>query len=100
MNRLSIDWKIQKRLLDAGGLGPVVYILRPRTNSCMSRARMRELELRVRGRTVIYVQPQEPKNLLGSRKPWVVRDRDILTPEGYERAERIWNEFWKERKSQ
>lgn len=65
---LSIDWKIQKKLLDAGGLGPVVYILRPRANNCMSRALMRELELLMSGRTVIYVQPR------------IIRDRDILTP--------------------
>ena len=42
---------------------------------------------------------KKPKQLLGGRQPWILRDRDILTPERYERAERILNELMKNRKS-
>ena len=80
------DWKIHKRLLDAGGLGPVVYIWLPRTNRNLSLEYQRYLELQSAGRTVVYVRPGDHKN------------RDILTPGRYERAERIWNEFWKDKR--
>lgn len=91
----AYDWKTHKRLLEAGGLGPVVYIYLPRTNRNLSLERRRYLELLAGGRTVVYVRPGDYKKLQGSRKPWLLEDRDILTPERYERAERVWNEFWK-----
>lgn len=89
------NWKLHKKLIDAGGLGPAVYICSARANGKLATQRMIESELRASGRTVVYVRPQEPKKLLGARKSWVVMDRDVLTPEHYERAERIWNEYWK-----
>ena len=90
-----LDWTIHKKLLDAGGLGPVVYILIPRTNRNLAAEHARYLELLAAGRTVRYIRPGDPKRLQGSRKQWLLRDRDILSPEAYERAERIWNEVWK-----
>lgn len=91
----SNDWKIQKKLLEAGGLGPVVYIWKGRASCKRTLEREDVKELLAGGRTVVYGRPERYKKLLGSRKPWILPDRDILTPERYERAERIWNEFWK-----
>ena len=91
----TCDWEIHKKLLDGGGLGPVVYIYLPRTNRNLSLEHQRYLELIAGGREVVYVRPGDYKKLQGSRKQWLILDRDILTPERYERAERIWNEFWK-----
>lgn len=71
----------------------MVYIYLQRTNRNLSLERRRYLELVAGGREVVYVRPGE--NLQGSRKQWLILDRDVLTPERYERAERIWNEFWK-----
>lgn len=92
---ISYNWKIHKKLLDAGGLGPVVYILPARGGSKLSAERERYLELLEGGRTVVYGRPDNRKKLVGARQPWILEDRDILTPEAYERAERIWNEYWK-----
>ena len=91
----SNDWKIQKKLLDMGGLGPVVYICKARASCKQALEREDVKELLAGGRTVVYVRPEKHTKLPGSRKPWIVLDRDILTPEQYERADRIWNEFWK-----
>lgn len=91
----SNDWKIQKKLLEAGGLGPVVYIWPGRAcGKTMIQAEYIN-ELLKSWRTVVYGRPVDHKKQLGSRKPWFLPDRDILTPEQYERAERLWNEFWK-----
>jgi hypothetical protein len=89
-----VDWKIHKKLLDAGGLGPVVYIIPGRANGTSFRAYKQYLELISAGRTVVYVSPEKHKRLVGGRSKWVLVDRDVLTPEGYERAERIWNAYW------
>lgn len=97
---LSHDWKIQKKLLDAGGLGPVVYILPARGGSKFSVEREKYLQLLASGRQVVYVLPEKHSNLAGSRKPWLLEDRDILTPERYELADRFWNEYWNWRKEQ
>lgn len=95
----GLDWKIQKRLLDVGGLGPVVYYIPARGVSRLSDV-YRILELRASGRTVVYVRPQDSKKLLGARQPWVMRDRDVLTPERYERADRIFNEYWRGKRNE
>jgi hypothetical protein len=96
----SLDWKIQKRLLDAGGLGPIIYILPARSNGKLARDQERISELLSSGRTVVYGRPEKHENLLGSRKSWSLKDRDILTPERYELADRFWNEYWNWRKEQ
>lgn len=75
----SYDWKIHKKLLDGGGLGPVVYIIPARGNGKIETERERIAELIASGRTVVYGRV----------------DRDMLTPERYERAERILQEFLK-----
>lgn len=67
----SYDWKIHKKLIDAGGLGPVVYVIPARGSGKIDTEREMIAELLASGRTV------------------VIRDRDMLTPERYERAERI-----------
>ena len=92
---ISYNWKTHKKLLDAGGLGPVVYILPARGGSKPYAEPERYLQLLAGGRTVVYVRPDKRKKFVGARQPWILEDRDILTPEAYERAERIWNEYWK-----
>ena len=89
------DWKIQKRLFDAGGLGSVVYILPARGGSKLSAERERYLQLLAGGRTVVYVRSNKRARLLGAKQPWFLQDRDMLTPEQYERADKIWNNFWR-----
>lgn len=91
----SCDWQIHKKLLDAGGLGPVVYIY-PARGSCKLETERREVErLLVSGRQVVYVRPEDPKSLLGSRNPWTLRDKDILAPNQLERANEILKKFLK-----
>lgn len=94
---MNYNWKIHKRLLDAGGLGPVVYIYPARANGKLLLQRKIEAELLASGRTVIYVKPDK-RPVRGVTLAGVFVDRDILTPERYERAERIWNEFWKNKR--
>ena len=81
----SLDWKIQKRLLDAGGLGPIIYILPARGNGKLARDRERISELLSSGRTVVYGRPKRS----------IFVDKDILTPERYEQTDRILNELLK-----
>lgn len=93
----SIDWKIHKKLLDAGGLGPVVYIWPARASGKLSAEREKIERLLKEGRTVVCGRPGKPTR--GITFTGVLLDFDILTPERYERAERIWNEFWKGKKN-
>lgn len=90
----TIDWKIHKKLLDAGGLGPVVYIMPNRFNGCTFRAWKQIIEHEAKGRTVLYARPTKRKRY---SEPFI--DYDILTLEQCERAERIWNEYWRERRN-
>lgn len=91
----SRDWKIHKKLLDAGGLGPIVYIIPARGSSKFETERRRVEELIASGRKVVYVRPDDRKRLQGGRQPWSIVDKDILTPERYERAEKLLTEFLK-----
>ena len=54
----SHEWKIHKRLLDAGGLGPVVYIIPARGSGKPLTEREQVLELLASGRKVVYVRPE------------------------------------------
>jgi hypothetical protein len=91
----NYDWKIHKKLIDAGGLGPVVYILPARGSGKPLTERERVYELLASGRKVVYVRPKESKQTCGGRQSWLLPDKDILTPERYERAEKLLNEFLK-----
>jgi NDP-sugar pyrophosphorylase family protein len=91
---MNYDWKIHKKLLDAGGLGSVVYILPARCNNKLALEQEIVNKLLSEGRTVVYGRPKQ-RQLRGTSFAGICVDIDILTPEAYERAERIWNEYWK-----
>lgn len=74
-NMTSISWKIEKRLLEAGGLGTVVYVIPARGGGKLSAEREKVNKFLVEGRKIVYGRP----------------DYDMLTPEQYERADRILN---------
>lgn len=88
---LSNEWVTHKKLLDAGGLGPVVYYIPARGGSRLSDA-YRVLGLVSGGRTVVYERPGGKRQTI-SRVDGII-DYDILTPDRLERAERILNEFY------
>ena len=81
------DWKIHKKLLEAGGKGSVIYYIPARGGGKMDDIS----RLLAEDRTVVYVRPRENRTIVFDS--W--NDLDILTPERYERAERILNEYWK-----
>jgi hypothetical protein len=91
----SCEWKIHKKLLDSGGLGPVVYVVPARGSGKLSAERERVASLLASGRKVVYVRPGESKRSYGGRQAWSLPDKDILAPERYERAEKLLNEFLK-----
>ena len=100
MFEAPLDWKISKKLIDAGGLGPRVYITIPRYNGRTYATQKYCEYLLSQGRQVIFTQPN-PRGvqLQGRTLRDVIIDKDILPPpESYARAERIWNEYWKENK--
>lgn len=88
---LNNEWKTHKKLLDAGGLGPLVYHIPARGISRLSDA-YRILELISGGRTVVYGRPGGKRQTV-SRVDGII-DYDILTPDRLERAERVLNEFY------
>lgn len=51
---ISYDWKIHKKLLDGGGLGPVVYVIPARGGCKIETEREIIAELLASGRTVVY----------------------------------------------
>ena len=71
----NVDWKIEKRLLEAGGLGPVVYVVPARGGGKLLTELERINKFLSEGRKVVYGRS----------------DYDMLTPEQYERADRILN---------
>lgn len=87
-----LDWKLHKKLLDAGGLGPMVYYIPARGMSRLSDA-YRILELCASGRTVVYGRPGGKRTMMSPGEG--IMDYDMLTPERYERADKILNEFWR-----
>ena len=95
----TIDWKIHKKLGEAGGIGPIIYILQARGNGKLHKQRELEDKFLASGRKVVYVQPDKNRQR-GFTLAGAIIDLDILTPERCERAERIWNEYWKERRDE
>lgn len=98
MIKTSLDWRISKKLLDSGGLGPRVYIHLPRH---MGRQHLLDEYCKYllnQGRQVVIMRPQKPEGYqlqgIGLYNAFI--DKDILSPESYARAERIWNEYWKD----
>lgn len=89
------DWKIHKRLLDAGGLGSTVCIMPARGQGKMWAQLELYQKLTSEGRTVIYGRPD--KNRQAAFWTDCIIDYDILTPAALERADRIWREYWKGR---
>lgn len=96
---MNCDWKIHKKLMDGGGLGPVVYVIPARCDNRSSLVLEHVEELLASGRTVVYGRPGKSERLQGSRSKLNLRDRDILTLEQYERAERILKEYLKTHRS-
>lgn len=93
MFKTSLDWKIVKKLIEAGGLGPRVYIRFPR-----NRFYWRECEMLLSQYRQVVLQ-RSNRNDPPIAMQWmpsggVFFDHDILSRESYERAERIWNEYW------
>lgn len=93
----SLDWKIAQKLIEGGGLGPRVYIWTPRANgrTVTFEQYMKHIYDR---RQVVMMPAKKPEGvqLHGATLRSVVIDRDILSPESYARAERIWSEYWKD----
>lgn len=92
------DWKIAKKLLDAGGLGSVVYIMPARGQGKMWAQLDLYAKLLSEGRTVVYGRPNEPRRCISYIDSML--DYDILTPEALERADRIWRAYWEGRKNE
>ena len=96
----SLDWKIGKKLIEAGGKGARVYITFPRHHGRTYLLRKYCEQLLSQGRQVIFMQPNpHGVQLNGRTLRDVIIDEDILSPRSYARAERIWNEYWKEKKN-
>ena len=97
MFETSLDWKIGKKLIEAGGLGSRVYIHLPRNHGRTQLLRMYYEQLLNQGRQVIIMQPnRKPVGLQAVSYADIIVDHDILSPESYARAERIWKEYWKD----
>lgn len=91
----SLDWKIGKKLIEAGGLGPRVYIWTPRAAS-RTVSYEQYLNYLFDRRQVVIMPANKPKGvqLQGIGLYNAIIDKDTLTPESYARAERIWKEYW------
>lgn len=75
----TIDWKIHKKLLDAGGIGDRVYICQGRgCGKVETRRRMIE-ELEAKGKTVIQLSLKDIQKARTMSTP--VPDFDLLTDE-------------------
>ena len=98
MIETPLDWKIGKKLLDAGGLGPRVYIHLPRHMGRQHLLNEYCKYLLNQGRQVVIMRPQKPEGyqLQGMAYKYAFIDKDILSPESYARAERIWNAWWRD----
>ena len=72
----SIDWKIKKRLLDAGLSGDTVYICRGRGSGKLETERQMIERLEAAGRTVIQIRPEDIRTARRMSEP--VRDNDII----------------------
>lgn len=97
MFETSLDWKIGKKLLDAGGLGGRVYIHLPRHHGRQQLLDDYCKYLLNQGRQVVVMHSKKPEGyqLQSMAYKYAFIDKDILSPESYARAERIWNEYWK-----
>ena len=96
----TVTWNIIKKLLDAGGLGPRVYIHFPRWNGKTMLQYEYYKQLMNQGRQAVIMRPnRRPIGLQNTAFSGVVIDRDVLEPMAYIRAERIWNEYWKSRQT-
>jgi hypothetical protein len=86
------NWKIHKRLLDAGGLGPVVYHIPPRNGFLYDDIFTIE-RLVSTGRTVVYGRPGGKRSIFSPD----YRENAFaeFTWDRYKRAEMIFHEFWK-----
>lgn len=98
MFNTSLDWKIGKKIIEAGGLGPRVYICFPR--HCGRQRLMDDYctTLLNQGRQVVIMSSKklEGYQLQGMAYKYAFIDKDSLSLESYARAERIWNEYWKD----
>ena len=75
----TIDWKIHKKLLDAGGVGDRVYILQGRGSGKLETERKMIERLEAAGRTVIELRPGDIQKARRMSAP--VPDFDLLTDE-------------------
>lgn len=98
MIETSLDWKIAQKLIEGGGLGPRVYVHLPRNHGRQQLLDEYCKYLLAQGRQVVIMPSKKPEGyqLQGLAYQYLFIDKDILTPESYARAERIWKEYWKD----
>lgn len=81
----SLEWKIHKKLLDAGGKDSSIYICWGRGSGKSETERRLIEELQAEGRTVVHVRLEDLR--IGRTMPAPVPDLDILEQDRLERAE-------------
>ena len=82
---LSIDWKIHKKLLGAGGLGDTIYICQGRGSGKLETELRLIEDLQAKGKDVVLLSLNDMRETR-TYKPGPVTDFDLLTDE--ERAAR------------
>ena len=94
--RTTIDWKIHKTLVDAGGLGDSVYLHIPRGVSKTQLISEHIKELKAKGKevyTVTYPRPKPTQTNIDRFKS-VVIDRDLIPLNNWGRGS--WGEYFYE----
>lgn len=92
----SYDWSIHKKLINCGGMGPVVYIHKARGNNKPFENYKQLVSIMRAGKRVVHVCPVDTVKTTST--PSYLLDMDILTPDRLDRAERILDEFLNIRK--
>lgn len=87
----SNDWRIHKRLVEAGGISERIYIYNARGGCKFIGYQELLVDLLSTGRKVVYVRRDDIMRDNGYRD--TIMDEDILTLERYERADRLINEI-------
>lgn len=77
---VSLPWKIQKRLLDAGGLGDTVYICQGRGSGKVETERQLIEDLKDKGKDVVLLSLNDMRTTR-TYKPGPVTDFDLLLDE-------------------
>ena len=81
----SYDWSIHKKLINCGGMGPVVYIHKARGNNKPFESYIQLVSMMRAGKRVVYVYPVD--TVKTTSIPSNLPDMDILTPDDCKRGE-------------